>query len=139
MSFVLVSHVIRHVEASIEVRPPVPFVVVVTSRPSRAPAIVVVVSMITVSVTLRRSFETWIRVRNYRFRVIRGRPSIVITLLRWSVLVPVPSRRSREMSIRRCDFRLGTFPSRGPYGPGRESTGTRSKFVALALASGTQT
>ena len=34
-------------------------------------------------------------------------------------------------------FWLGTFPSMGSYGPGRDSTGTRSTLVPSALASGT--
>ena len=37
----------------------------------------IVISMITVRITWWRSFKTWIRVRKYRFRVSRGRSSIV--------------------------------------------------------------
>ena len=62
-SFVLVSYVIGHLDAFVEVWPPISSIIVVTFRSSVAPAIVVAVSLITVSVALWRSFETWIRVR----------------------------------------------------------------------------
>ena len=63
VSFVFVSHVIRHVDSFVEVRSPSSSIIVVTSRSSVAPAIVVFVSLIPVSVALGRSFETWTRVR----------------------------------------------------------------------------
>ena len=96
VSFVLVSHDIGHVYASIEVRPPVSFVMVVTSRSSGAPAIVVVVSLISGSVTLLRSFETWVRVRKYRFRMSRGRSFIV------RYVVSLVRSRSRAFSSFAC-------------------------------------
>ena len=63
VSFVFVSHVIGHVDSFVEVRLPISSIIVVTSRSSVAPAIVVIVSLIPVSVALARSFETRTRVR----------------------------------------------------------------------------
>ena len=97
VSFIFVSHVIGHIDASTEVWPPVSFVIVITSRSFGALAIVFVVSLRTVGVTLLRSFETWIRIHKYRFRVSLGRSSIV------RYVVSLIRSRSRAFSSFACE------------------------------------